>query len=133
MPFSTVNTHLFIIQDINVHTKTCGPAINMLNIPITEPSVPGFIYCDNIANGNAQMLAQPIPDIPIRMATSLTFVVNAIPKNAIAIVSIEIICIFLFPNFTDKTPIGIATMKQTRLKIAKHTDEKFVPANTALS
>ena len=64
----------------------------MLNIPITEPSVPGLIYSESIAKGNAQILAQPIPEIAIRRATSFTFVVNnAIPRKANAIESIEII------------------------------------------
>ena len=105
----------------------------MLNRPITEPSVPGFMYWDNIANGSAQMLAQPIPESPISTATNFGWWQNAIPRNASAIESIDKIWIFLFPNLTDKTPIGIATMKQTRLNIAKQIDEKFVPARTAWS
>ena len=46
--------------------------------------------------------------------------------------NIEIICIFLLPNFSAITPIGIAIRKQTKLNIAKHIDEKFVPCNVAL-
>ncbi len=40
---------------------------------------------------------------------------------------------FLFPNLTDKIPIGIATKKQIKLNIAKQIEEKFVPAATAPS
>ena len=37
------------------------------------------------------------------------------------------------PNFVDKIPIGIETTKQTKLNIAKHIEEKFVPAKTFAS
>ena len=68
-----VNEHLLINQATSVHTNTCGPAINMLNIPITEPSVPFFMYCESIAKGKAQILAQPIPATPIIAATTTGF------------------------------------------------------------
>ena len=74
-----------------VQTKTCGPAIKMLKIPITEPSVPFLIYLESIANGNASKLAQPIPASPISAKTIFVFVVKAMPKNAKTIVKREII------------------------------------------
>ena len=63
-------TDLLIIHATSVQTNTCGPAINILKIPITEPSVPGLIYRESIANGSAQTLAQPIPDSAIPSATT---------------------------------------------------------------
>ena len=128
-----VNTHLLITQETSVQTKTCGPAINILKIPITEPSVPGLMYWESIAKGKAQMLAQPIPDKPIKTATAIGFVVYAMPRKARAIDNIDIMWIFLLPNFTDKIPIGIATTKHTKLNIAKQIDEKFVPERVAAS
>ena len=109
-----------------MQTRTCGPAINILNIPITEPSVPFLINSDNIANGNAKILAQPIPAIPIQIPINTGFVDFAIPTNAITKVINEIACTLLFPYFVDNKPIGIETTKQTKFWIAKQIDEKFV-------
>ena len=39
----------------------------------------------------------------------------------------------MFPYLTERIPIGIATKKHTKLNIAKHTDEKFVPFRIAVS
>ena len=117
-------TDWLIIQATRVHTNTWGPAINILNIPITEPSVPGFMYLDNIAKGNAHTLAQPIPDRAMNDATAIGFVLNkAIPIYAITIESNDIIWTFLFPYFPASTPIGIAIIKHIRLNIAKQIEE----------
>ena len=105
----------------------------MLKIPMTEPSVPFFMYSESIANGRAKMLAQPIPATAISAKIILVFVKNAIPKKAAAIDIKDIAWIFLLPYFEDKIPIGIATIKQIRLNIAKHIEAKFVPKSVALS
>ena len=84
-------TDALINHPTRVQTNTCGPAINMLNIPITEPSVPGFIYFESIAKGSAQTLAQPMPDKAIKHKTASALVLNiASPKYAIIIEIIEI-------------------------------------------
>ena len=85
-----------------------------------------------MAKGRAQILAQPIPEIPIIIATTIGFFEKNMPKYAKIMVINEKTCTFWFENFEDKTPIGIATKKQIKLNIAKHIDEKFVPFKTAL-
>ena len=95
--------------------------------------MPFLIYCESIANGRAQILAQPIPATAIIAATVILLLDKAIPKYASIIVNKETIWTFLFPNLADKIPIGIATRKQTRLNIAKQIEEKFVPPTVAFS
>ena len=124
MPKGVLNTHFEINQASTVQTRTCGPAIKMLNMPITAPSEPFWMYSDNIANGRERILAQPIPASPISSIIALEFVVNAIKMYAKAMLAIANMCTFLFPNFVDNIPIGIDTRKHIKLKIAKQIEEK---------
>ena len=79
------------------------------------------------------MLAQPMPAIAINVITRVVLFVNAIAPNAIAIEIRDIAWISLFPNFDDNIPIGNDTRKQTKLNIAKQTDEKFVACEIVAS
>ena len=45
-----------------------------------------------------------------------------------AIETKETMCTYLFPNLSANFPIGIATIKQIKLKIAKQIDEKLAPS-----
>jgi hypothetical protein len=125
--------HLFMNQARSVQTRTCGPAIKILNIPIIEPSEPFGINSDNIAKGSASILAQPIPEIAISISTTFVLVKNPIPKKARAVIINAVAWIFLFPKREDKIPIGIETIKHTKLNIAKHIDAKFVAWGTKAS
>ena len=50
-----------------------------------------FMYCESIAKGSAQILAQPIPDNAIKRITALWLCVSPIPRYASAIDNTEII------------------------------------------
>ena len=108
-----------------MQTSTCGAEINILNMPIAEPSVPSLIYFESIAKGSARVDDQPIPAKPIAANTVTLLGMQAIKRYATAIDNNETACTLLFPSFSAIFAIGIAITKQIKLKNAKQIEEKF--------
>ena len=108
-----------------VHTSTCGAEIKILNIPIAEPSVPSLMYLDSIAKGKDKVDAQPIPAKPIAANTVTLFGRREIKRYAKAINSNEPAWTLLLPLISAILAIGIAIIKQIKLKNAKQIEAKL--------
>ena len=73
--------------------------MNMLNIPIAEPSVPSFMCLESIAKGKDKVDAQPIPAKPIAQNTVTWLGKKERRRYAKAIKNKAIAWILLLPLF----------------------------------